>query len=60
MQKPISNFKNLISPVEAEVRSLEGIEAVNSYAREGVATIALRFDINFDPDVDLLLPLSHF
>ena len=41
----------IVRPVEAEVRSLEGIEEVNSYAREGVATIALQFDINFDPDV---------
>jgi len=41
----------IIRPVEAEVRSLEGIEEVNSYAREGVATIALQFDINFDPDI---------
>lgn len=41
----------IVRPVEAEVRSLEGIEEVNSYAREGMATIALQFDINFDPDV---------
>ncbi|MFT4676403.1 MAG: multidrug efflux pump [Patiriisocius sp.] len=41
----------IVRPVEAEVRSLEGIEEVNSYAREGVATIALQFDINFDPDI---------
>jgi multidrug efflux pump len=41
----------IIRPVEAEVRSLEGIEEVNSNAREGMATIALQFDISFDPDV---------
>ena len=40
----------IVRPVEAEVRSLEGIEEVNSYAREGLATIALKFDISFDPD----------
>ena len=40
----------IVRPVEAEVRSLEGIEEVNAYAREGLATIALKFDISFDAD----------
>ena len=41
----------IVRPVESEVRSLEGIEEVNAYAREGLATIALQFDVDFDPDV---------
>ena len=40
----------IVRPIEAEVRSLEGIEEVNAYAREGLATIALKFEISFDPD----------
>ena len=38
----------IVRPVESEVRSLEGIEEVNAYAREGLATIALQFDVDFD------------
>ena len=41
----------IIRPMESELRSLEGVEEVRSYAREGLASLTLEFDIDYDPDV---------
>jgi len=43
----------IVRPVETEVRVLEGIEEVTSYAREGLASFVLEFDVDYDPDVAL-------
>lgn len=43
----------IVRPVESEVRALEGIEEVTSYAREGLASFVLEFDVDYDPDVAL-------
>ena len=41
----------IIRPMETELRSLEGIEQVDSYARESVASMVLEFEADIDIDV---------
>jgi multidrug efflux pump len=41
----------IIRPMETEVRSLEGIEQVDSYARESIASMVLEFEADIDIDV---------
>ena len=50
---PEDGDRLIVRPVEAEVRSLEGIKEVTSYAREGLATLVLEFGVDYDPDVAL-------
>jgi multidrug efflux pump len=44
----------LARPMELELKTIEGIDEINSYAGEGSATIVLRFDYSFDSDQALL------
>ncbi|MFN3238174.1 MAG: efflux RND transporter permease subunit [Pseudomonadales bacterium] len=44
----------LARPMELELKTIEGMDEVISYAGEGRATIVLRFDYSFDPDQALL------
>ena len=44
----------LARPMELELKTIEGVDEINSYAGEGSATIVLRFDYSFDSDQALL------
>ncbi len=39
----------LARPIELEMRSVEGVEEVNSYSGEGSATVVIQFDYDLDP-----------
>ncbi|MEX2327305.1 MAG: efflux RND transporter permease subunit, partial [Pseudomonadales bacterium] len=39
----------LARPVELEVKTIEGVEEINSYSGEGSATIVVEFDYDLDP-----------
>ena len=40
----------LARPMELELRTLEGVDELNSYSAEGRATLVVEFDSSFDPD----------
>ena len=40
----------LVMPLEIELRNVEGIEELVSYASEGAATLAIEFDADYDLD----------
>ncbi len=40
----------LARPMELELRTIEGIDELNSYSAEGRATLVIKFDSDFDPD----------
>ena len=40
----------LVMPLEVELRNVEGIDELTSYASEGSATVMIEFDADFDPD----------
>lgn len=44
----------LARPMELELKTIEGVDEINSYAGEGSATIVLRFDYSFDSSQALL------
>ena len=44
----------LARPMELELKTIEGVDEINSYAAEGSATIVLLFDYSFDSDQALL------
>ena len=44
----------LARPMELELKSIEGVEEINSYSGEGSATIVIEFDYSFDSDQALL------
>jgi len=44
----------LARPMELELKTIEGIEEINSYSGEGSATIVIEFDYSFDSDQALL------
>lgn len=44
----------LIKPVEKRVQSIEGIKRLNAGAREGLAYLALEFDVDFDQNQALI------
>jgi multidrug efflux pump len=48
----------LSRPVELELKSIEGIEEINSYSGEGSATIVVQFDYDLDPD-DVLIDVRE-
>ncbi|MDZ7684598.1 MAG: efflux RND transporter permease subunit [Gammaproteobacteria bacterium] len=48
----------LARPVELEMRSIEGVEELNSYSREGAATVVIEFDYDLDPD-DVLIDVRE-
>ncbi len=51
---PEDSERLLARPMELELKTIEGMDEVISYAGEGQATIVLRFDYSFDPDQALL------
>lgn len=44
----------LVSPLEVEFRSLEGLKEMTSYAAEGAATVTLEFEVEMTQDESLL------
>jgi multidrug efflux pump len=44
----------LARPMELELKTIEGIEEINSYSGEGSATIVIEFDYSFDSDQALV------
>lgn len=44
----------LSRPMELELKTIEGIEEINSYSSEGSATIVIEFDYSFDSDQALV------
>ncbi len=44
----------LARPMELELKTIEGVEEVNSYSGEGSATVVIEFDFSFDSDQALL------
>jgi multidrug efflux pump len=44
----------LIMPLEIELRQVEGVEEINSFASENAGTVMVEFDANFDLDQALL------
>ncbi|XOV88047.1 MAG: efflux RND transporter permease subunit [Pseudomonadota bacterium] len=48
----------LARPMELELKTIEGVEEINSYSGEGSATIVVEFDYDLDPD-DVLLDVRE-
>ncbi|MFT7685942.1 MAG: multidrug efflux pump [Candidatus Azotimanducaceae bacterium] len=44
----------LARPMELELKTIEGVDEINSYSGEGSATIVIEFDYSFDSDQALL------
>ena len=44
----------LVMPLEIELRQVEGVEEINSFAAENAGTVMVEFDANFDLDQALL------
>ena len=44
----------LARPMELEIKTITGVEEINSYSREGAATIVIRFDYSFESAQALL------
>jgi multidrug efflux pump len=40
----------LVTPMESEMRSVEGVKELTAYASEGAATLVVEFDADFDSD----------
>ena len=50
---PEDGARLLVKPMEIELRTVEGVEEVNAFASEGVATVTVEFDADYDLDVAL-------
>ena len=50
---PEDGTRLLVKPMEIELRTVEGVEEVNAFASEGVATVTVEFDADYDLDVAL-------
>jgi multidrug efflux pump len=50
---PEDSDRLIVRPMETEIRSIEGIDEVTAYAREGFASLMLEFDV--DHNIDLAL-----
>ncbi|MBI1239187.1 MAG: MMPL family transporter [Alphaproteobacteria bacterium] len=44
----------ILRPMETKLRTIEGLEELNSFAEQGYAGIGLKFDVNFDQDQALI------
>nr|WP_070958975.1 efflux RND transporter permease subunit [Hyphomonas sp. Mor2] len=44
----------LVRPVETELKSIEGVKQINSFALEGAGQIIVEFDVSFDQDQAVL------
>lgn len=51
---PQDSERLLARPLELEIKTIRGVEDVNSYAAEGSATIVIQFDFSFDADQALI------
>ena len=51
---PEDSERLLARPMEFELRTIEGVEEINTYAAEGRATLVVEFDSNFDQDQALI------
>ena len=38
----------MVMPLEFELRGVEGVEEITSYAQENFATVVVEFDVDFD------------
>ncbi len=50
---PEDSARLLVLPVEIELRTVEGVEEVMAFASEGVATVLVEFDADYDLDIAL-------
>ncbi len=50
---PEDGARLLVKPMEIELRTVEGVEEVNAFASEGVATVTVEFDADYDLDIAL-------
>ena len=50
---PEDSARLLVMPMEIELRTVEGVEEVSSFASEGVATVLVEFDADYDLDIAL-------
>ena len=50
---PEDSARLLVKPMEIELRTVEGVEEVNAFASEGVATVLVEFDADYDLDLAL-------
>ena len=51
---PIDAERLLIKPMESTLQTIEGLENLRAFGSQGVASIVLEFDVNFDKDQALL------
>ena len=50
---PEDSARLLVLPLEIELRTVEGVEEVMAFASEGVATVLVEFDADYDLDIAL-------
>ena len=58
---PEDGERLLVKPMEIELKSLEGVDEISSHAGEGVVSLAVQFDFDYDPDnalIEVLRPAS--
>ena len=51
---PEDSERLLVTPMETEMRSVEGVKELTAYAAEGSATIVVEFEADFDSDAALI------
>ncbi len=51
---PLDAERLLIKPMETSLQTIEGLKNLRSFGSQGVASIVLEFDVNFDKDQALL------
>lgn len=51
---PEDGERLLVMPLEFELRSVEGVEEITSYASENIATLVVEFDVDYDLDEALI------
>lgn len=51
---PEDSERLLVMPMETELRGVEGVEEITSYAQENFATVVVEFDVDFDLEEALI------
>lgn len=51
---PEDSERLMVMPLEVELRGVEGVEEITSYAQENFATVVVEFDVDFDLEEALL------
>ncbi len=51
---PLDAERLLLKPMETTLQTIEGLENIRAFGSQGVASIVLEFDVNFDKDQALL------